>query len=79
MTFKKINPKENIFLIIEISDTEFSVFDSKFDQPIYSGNWLKTASIIRSIKKNMPKSIINFYIKEKSGLLKYNPQWSYVP
>jgi hypothetical protein len=79
MAFKKINPKEKVFYIIELSSIEFSVFDSEFDQPIYNGNWNLTASIIKSIKQNMPKATINYYIKEKSGLLKYNPQWSYVP
>lgn len=79
MTFKKINPKEKVFYIFEISSTKYLVMDSELDEPIYHGSWNMASGIIRSIKKNMPKATINYYIKEKSGLLEYNPQWSYVP
>lgn len=79
MAFKKINPKEKLFYIFEISSTKFLVMDSELDEPVYHGNWNMTAGIIRSIKKNMPKAMINYYIKEKSGLLKYDPLWSYIP
>lgn len=79
MAFKKINSKEKLFYIFEISSTKFLVMDSELDEPVYHGNWNMTAGIIRSIKKNMPKATINYYIKEKSGLLKYDPLWSYIP
>ena len=79
MAFKKINPKEKIFYIFEISSTKFLILDSQMDEPIYYGSWNMTSGIIRSIKQNMPKATINYYTKEKSGLLKYNPLWSYVP
>ena len=79
MAFKKINPKEKIFYIFEISSTKFLILDSEMDEPIYYGSWNMTSGIIRSIKDKMPKATINYYTKEKSGLLKYNPQWSYVP
>jgi len=79
MAFKKINPKEKVFYIFEISSTKYLVMDSEFDEPIYHGTWNMTSGIIRSIKKNMPKATINYYKKEKSGLLKYDPLWSYVP
>jgi hypothetical protein len=79
MTFKKINPKEKLFYIFEISSTKFLVLDSEMDEPIYHGSWNMTSGIIRSIKKNMPKAEINYYVKEKSGLLTYNPLWSHNP
>jgi hypothetical protein len=34
---------------------------------------------MKSIKDKMPKATINYYVKETSGLLKYNPQFSHVP
>lgn len=79
MPVKKINPKEKTFYIFEISSTKFLVLDSEMDEPIYHGSWNLTSGIIRSIKDKMPKATINYYTKEKSGLLKYNPLWSYVP
>lgn len=79
MTFKKINPKEKTFYVFEISSTKFLVLDSEMDIPIYHGSWNMTSGIIRSIKEKMPKATVNYYTKEKSGLLKYNPLWSYVP
>ena len=79
MTLKKINPKEKTFYIFEISSTKFLILDSEMDEHIYHGSWNMTSGIIRSIKDKMPKATINYYTKEKSGLLKYNPLWSYVP
>jgi len=79
MANKKINPKEKTFYIFEVSSTKFLILDSEMDEPIYYGAWNMTSGIIRSIKEKMPSATINYYIKEKSGLLKYNPQWSYVP
>ena len=49
------------------------------DVPIYHGTWNLTAGIMKSIKDKMPKATINYYVKEKNGLLKYNPQFSHVP
>ena len=79
MANKKINENEKLFYIFEITDNQFLVMDSEMDKPIHYGTWNMTAGIIRSIKKHMPKATINYYTKEKSGLLKYNPLWSYVP
>ena len=79
MAFKKLNPKEKTFYIFEVSSTKFLVMDSEMDEPIYYGSWNMTSGIIRSIKKDMPKSTIHYYIKEKSGLLKNDPLWSYIP
>jgi len=79
MAFKKINLKDKTFYIFEISSTKFLILDSEMDTPVYYGNWNVTAAYIRTIKEKAPKAIINYYTKEKSGLLKYNPLWSYVP
>ena len=79
MANKKINENEKLFYIFEITDNQFLVMDSEMDKPIHYGTWNMTSGIIRSIKKHMPKATINYYTKEKSGLLKHNPQWSYVP
>jgi hypothetical protein len=79
MAFKKINLKDKTFYIFEISSTKFLVLDSEMDEPLYYGSWNMTSAYIRTIKEKAPKAIINYYTKEKSGLLKYNPLWSYVP
>lgn len=79
MTFKKINKFETNFYILEISSTKFSIYDSEFDEPIYHGGWNMVEGIIKNIKKHSKDVQISYYIKEKSGLLKYNPQWSYNP
>ena len=79
MAFKKINLKDKTFYIFEISSTKFLVLDSEMDQPLYYGSWNMTSAYIRTIKEKAPKAIINYYTKEKSGLLKYNPQFSHVP
>ena len=79
MANKKINLKDTTFYIFEITSTKFLILDSKMDIPVYYGNWNVTAAYIRTIKEKAPKAIINYYTKEKSGLLKYNPLWSYVP
>ncbi len=79
MAFKKINLKDKTFYIFEITSTTFLILDSEMDEPLYYGSWNMTASYIRTIKEKAPKAIINYYTKEKSGLLKYNPLWSHVP
>jgi len=79
MAVKKINPKEKTFYIFEISDGNYLILDSEMDIPIYHGSWNLTAGIMKSIKDKMPKATINYYVKETSGLLKYNPQFSHVP
>ena len=79
MANKKINLKDTTFYIFEITSTKFLILDSEMDIPIYYGNWNVTTAYIRTIKEKAPKAIINYYTKEKSGLLKYNPLWSYVP
>lgn len=79
MANKKINLKDTTFYIFEITSTKFLILDSKMDIPVYYGNWNVTTAYIRTIKEKAPKAIINYYTKEKSGLLKYNPLWSYVP
>lgn len=79
MPNKKINENEKLFYIFEITDNQFLVMDSEMDKPIHYGTWNMTSGIIKSIKKRMPKATINYYTKEKNGLLKYNPFWSYVP
>lgn len=77
MTFKKLNLKESIFYVFELDSTTFSIFDTEMDVAIYHGNWNMCAGIIRSIKLNIPGSKIFYYIKEKSGSFKLDPQWSY--
>jgi len=77
MKFKKINPKEKNFYVIETSTISFSIFDSNFDFPLYTGSWNMCEGIIRNIKKHMPKASIYFYAKEKSGPLKLSPLWSH--
>jgi len=77
MKFKKINEKENVFYVFETSTTSFSIFDSELDLPIYVGSWNQCAGIIRNIKFYSKNAQIHFYVKEKSGFLKLNPQWSY--
>lgn len=79
MANKKINLKDTTFYIFEITSTKFLILDSEMDIPVYYGNWNVTTAYIRTIKEKAPKAIINYYTKEKSGLLKYNPLWSYVP
>ena len=79
MANKKINLKYTTFYIFEITSTKFLILDSEMDIPVYYGNWNVTTAYIRTIKEKAPKAIINYYTKEKSGLLKYNPLWSYVP
>jgi hypothetical protein len=79
MAFKKLNLKDKTFYIFEISSTKFLILDSEMDEPLYHGSWNMTSAYIRTIKEKAPKAIINYYTKEKSGLLKYNPLWSYVP
>ena len=79
MANKKINLKDTTFYIFEITSTKFLILDSEMDIPIYYGNWNVTTAYIRTIKEKAPKAIINYYTKEKSGLLKYNPQFSHVP
>ena len=77
MRFKKINPKEENFYIVETSQRTFSVFDSEFDLPIYYGSWNMCEGIIKNIKKHMAKSNIHYYVKEKSGTLTLSPLWSH--
>ena len=79
MANKKINLKDTTFYIFEITSTKFLILDSEMDIPVYYGNWNVTTAYIRTIKEKAPNAIINYYTKEKSGLLKYNPLWSYVP
>ena len=79
MAVKKINPKEKTFYVFEISDGNYLILDSEMDIPIYHGKRNLTDGIMRSIKDKMPNATINYYVKEKSGLLKYNPQFSHVP
>ena len=77
MTFKKINKNEKLFYVFETSTTSFSIFDSELDEPIYVGSWNRCDAIIRNIKFYSKDAIIHFYVKEKSGFLKMNPQWSH--
>jgi hypothetical protein len=76
MRFKKINQNENVFYVIEISSTKFSIFDSIMDLPIYHGNWAKCEAIIKNIKQYKPKSSIYYYEAKKNGL-KLSPFWSF--
>lgn len=77
MTFKKLNPKESIFYVLELSTTEFAIYDNKFDVPIYYGKWNMVEGIMKSIKEHNKNASIYYYIKEKSGPMKLDPQWSY--
>ena len=78
MTFKKINPKETEFYVLELSSTKFAIFDSEFDVPIYNGNWNMVEGIIKNIKEYNKKASIYYYTKQKSGLLKLeSAPWSY--
>lgn len=77
MKFKKINPKEKIFYVVEITTTKFSIFDKSMDLPIYHGTWNMCEGIIRSIKKNMPSSSIYYYEMKKDNKLKLDEQWSF--
>jgi|TARA_S200002703_G_scaffold30656_1_gene26621 hypothetical protein len=76
MKFKKINPKEKIFYVFELSSVKFSIFDSYIDYPIYHGNWNMCESIIKNIKKSNPKVSLYFYDAKKNGL-KLSPFWSH--
>lgn len=77
MTFKKLNIKENIFYILELSTTEFVIYDNKFDIPIYYGKWNMIEGIIKNIKQYNKNASIYYYVKEKGGPLTLNRQWSY--
>jgi hypothetical protein len=77
MTFKKLNPKESIFYVLELSTTEFAIYDNNFDVPIYYGKWNMVEGIMKSIKEHNKNSSIYYYIKEKNGPMKLDPQWSY--
>lgn len=77
MTFKKLNIKETIFYILELSTTEFVIYDNKFDIPIYYGKWNMVEGIIKNIKQYNKNASIYYYVKEKSGPMKLSPQWSY--
>lgn len=77
MTFKILNRSEKIFYVFEISTIQFSVFDSKLDAPIYSGNWLMTSQVIKAIKKLGKDVTICYYtVNPRDGTLKYEPFWS---
>ena len=67
MTFKKINPKEIEFYVLEISSVRFVIFDSKFDVPIYNGSWNMVEGIIKNIKEHTKNASIYYYTKQKSG------------
>ena len=78
MTFKKINPKEIEFYVMEISSVRFVIFDSKFDVPIYNGSWNMVEGIIKNIKEHTKNASIYYYTKQKSGFLKLEAApWSY--
>ncbi len=76
MKFKKINKKEKVFYVFEISSTKFSIFDSNMDYPIYHGSWNMCEGIIKNIKKYSPKSSIYYYDVNKNQL-KLSSFWSY--
>jgi len=77
MIFKKINPKENTFYVLELSSTKFAIFDSLFDTPIYNGSWNMVEGIMKNIKEHNKNASIYYYTK-KSGPLKLEAApWSY--
>lgn len=78
MIRKPINKKEKYFYVIEISPTQYSIFDSMLDIPIYSGGWGGCAPIIKSIKTHFKESSILYYsIDLHTKKFKFEPIWSY--
>jgi|AACY02.1.fsa_nt_gi hypothetical protein len=77
MRFKEIKKEETLFYVYELSPTSFCLYDSEMDLPIYVGSWNKCSGIIRNIKFYSKNAKIMFYVKENSGFLRLNPQFSY--
>lgn len=65
MTFKKLNDKESPFYILELSTTQFVIYDNEFDIPIYYGKWNMVEGIIKNIKQYNKNAKIYYYVKEK--------------
>lgn len=77
MKYKKINPKEKVFYIFEISSIKYAIYDSELDEPIYHGSWNMVEGIIKNIKTYSKKADIFYYTKDKSGPLLLSPLWSH--
>lgn len=77
MKYKKINPKEKVFYIFEISSIKYAIYDSELDEPIYHGSWNMVEGIIKNIKTHSKKADIFYYTKDKSGPLLLSPLWSH--
>ena len=76
---QNITESEKNFYAFEMGPNEFAIYNSHLDEPIYIGGSLgftKALVYLKTFKKN---AFIHYYTVEKSGLLKYSPDWSHVP
>lgn len=76
MKFKKINPKETVFYVFEISTIKFSIFDSEMDEAIYWGNWNLVINIIKNIKEQNPNVVVYYYSKDAKEKMILANDWT---